>query len=273
VRVKVLSSAGEEILEASQAIVADGAFSALVEKLGFSEGRPAGAPQLKFLAFILDGISSPYPEPRHVSFCMPSLHKGMVNLSHWPPGRYQLSCSTSIASQTNLVEVLQKIMADSPFKQWFRGSKVVERQACNMELRPQVTDTARGSVICLGDNTAYAETAMKGALGLGYVAAKASKMAIGGGDGNSYHNDYWQHSYNSFSPQYRALGKMVNPVARMLEDREVDILYKWIGQNGLYGMTNDVLVDNRKKFEAELPEIAAKLLAAEGRPAGRPGAH
>lgn len=276
VRVRVTSSAGEETIEAGRVIVADGSFSQLVEKLGFNEGRPDGAPQLKFLAYILDGISSPYPEARHISFCMPSIHKGNVNLSHWPPGHYQLSCSTSIASQTNLVDVLKKIMTDSPFSQWFKPSRVVERQACNMELRPQVKDTARGNVICLGDNTAYAETAMKGALGLGYVAAKASKMALSGGDGNQYHNNYWQHSYNSFSPQYRAWGKMVNPIHRMLDDREVDALYKWIGEHSYWGMMNDILIDNRAQFEAEMPAIAIKLLASGERPGGRPvrpGAH
>ena len=269
-RVKVVSNAGEETLEASRAVVADGALSPLVEKLGFNEGRPEGAPQLKFLAFILDGINSPYHESRHISFCMPSIHKGNVNLSHWPPGRYQLSCSTSIASQTNLVDILQKIMKDSPFSQWFRDSRVLERQACNMELRPQVKDTARGNIVCLGDNTAYAETAMKGALGLGYVAAKASRMALESGDGNQHHNNYWQHSYNSFSPQYRAWGKMVNPIHRMLEDQEVDTLYKWINTHGFSGMMNDILIDNQAQFRTELPSIAAKLLAVEGHSAGRP---
>lgn len=276
IRARVTSSAGEEIIEASRAIVADGCFSQLIEKLGFNEGRPAGAPQLKFLAFILDGISSPYPEPHHISFLMPSTHKGNINLAHWPPGRYQLSCSTSVVSGINLVEVLQKIMTDSPFSHYFKNSHVVDRQACNMELRPQVTNTARGHVICLGDNTAYAETAMKGALGLGYVAAKASRMAIEGKtvegkDGNQYHNYYWQHSYNSFSPQYKAWGKMVNPINRILDDKEVDTLFGWIGKNGLHGMTNDILIDNRERFQAEQPGIAAKLLAAEGQPAGRPG--
>lgn len=269
-RIKVTSGASEETLEARRVIVADGCFSPLVEKLGFNGERPAGAPQLKFLALILDGISSPYPEPRHIGFCMPSIHKGNVNLSPWPPGRYQLSCSTSIVSQVNLTDVLQKVMTDSPFSQWFRQSRVVERQACNMELRPQVKDTARGNVICLGDNTAYAETAMKGALGLGYVAAKASKMALEGGDGNRHHNDYWQHSYNSFSPQYRSWGKMVNPIHRTLDDQGVDTLYKWIKGRGFWGMMNDILIDNRAQFEAELPDIADKLLARGDRPGGRP---
>ncbi|RJQ37240.1 MAG: FAD-binding protein [Dehalococcoidia bacterium] len=272
IRAKLVSGAGEDTIEASRVIVADGAFSQLVEKLGFNEGRPAGAPQLKFLAFILDGISSPYPEPRHISFLMPSIHKGNINLSHWPPGRYQLSCSTSVTSQVNLVDVLQKIMTDSPFAQFFKNSRVEERQACNMELRPQVKDTARGNVICLGDNTAYAETAMKGALGLGYVAAKASKMALEGKDANQHHNNYWQHSYNSFSTQYRAWGKMVNPIHRTLGDGEIDTLYGWISKNHYHGMINDILVDNRSQFQAELPEISAKLLATGERPA-RPAVH
>lgn len=272
-RIKVTSSAGEETIEASRVILADGAFSPLVEKLGFNEGRPPGAPLLKFLALILDGINSPYPEPRHIRFCLPSRHKGFINLSPWPPGCFQLSCSTSIKSKVNLPDVLNQLMTDSPFSSWFAGSKVVEKQGCNMELRPQVTDTARGNIICIGDNVAYAETAMKGALPLGYTAAKSSQMALEDKDGNQNHNYFWQHSYNSFSPQYRAWGHAVVPISRVLSDAEVDTLYRWIGKNHIHGKINDILSDHRRQFEAELPQIADKVLAKEGgRPGGRPKA-
>jgi hypothetical protein len=65
----------------------------------------------------------------------------------------------------------------------------------------------------------------------------------------------------------------MQPVARVLDDAEVDALYKWVSDNGFVGLIFDVLPDNRQKFTAELPKIAEKVFAPAGRPGGgRPAA-
>jgi flavin-dependent dehydrogenase len=163
-------------------------------------------------------------------------------------------------------------MKDSPFAAWFAKSKVIDRLGCNMSLQPGIWEPACGNVICCGDNSAYAEAAIRGALGCGYAAAKASKKALEGGDGNKQYNDYWQHAFNFHSPQYRSFGRNILPVARVLHDDEVDTLYKWLQDNKLWGLPGDVLSDNKDRFEAELPEIAHKVIATGGRPGGRPTA-
>jgi len=268
-----LKSAGNtETVQAARAIVADGGFSTLIEQLGFNQGRPPGAPQLKYLCYILDRIDSPYPDGTSLHLTIPSLHRGFINIGLWAGNRFQLSCSASLVSDTDLPSILEKAMKSSPFASWFARSKIIDRQGCNQELRPPVREPARGNVICIGDNVAYAETAIKGALGCGYVAAKSSKTALAGQNGNTEYNDYWQHAFNFFSPKYSAWGKQMQPVPRVLDDSEVDTLYKWIGDNGFYGLPFDILPDNRQKFTAELPKIAEKVFAAGGRPGSRPAA-
>ena len=272
VRVKLVSDAGEESLEASRAVVADGAFSRLVEMLGFNKGRPTWAPPTKGLAFILDNVETPFPEPRQIALCCPSLQKGSVSLGLWPPGRFQLFCGASSESKVNLADVLNKFMTDSPFSSWFRNSHVLDRQGCNMDLRPQVKEIARGNIMCVGDNLAFVESGIKGALGYGYQAAKMSKLALEGGDGNGQFNDFWQRSYEAFSRSQVAVYALVNAPGNVLDDAEVDTLFKWLQDKHFSGgKPADIFLDNREQFKAELPQIAAKILK-EGGPPGRPTA-
>ena len=96
---------------------------------------------------------------------MPSLHSGIVNMGPWPPGLFQISTAASVANEVNLQSVLTTFTTNSPFSELFAGAKIVARQACNMDLRPPIREAARGNVICVGDNAAFAEVAIKGAMG------------------------------------------------------------------------------------------------------------
>jgi flavin-dependent dehydrogenase len=269
-KVMVTSGAGEETMEANRIIIADGAFSPLVNRLGFENERKRGAPPLKFLTYILDRIDSPFPESRHLKTAIPSIHKGQINVGRWTGGRFQLGVSASTAGNTDLIAVLNRVMTDSPIASWFSKSKILDRLGCNMPLVPPVWDPARGNIICIGDNVAYAETAMKGALGCGFKAAKASQTALAGKDGSTEYNEYWQHAFNFHSPMYHNFGKNITPLPRVLDDNEIDRLYKWLQDNGYWGMPGDSLNDHMEQFKAELPDIAAKTVKSGGRPGGRP---
>jgi len=272
VRLKVKSKAGEETLEARRAILADGSFSPLMEQLGFNEGRSPGRGRLKFMSYIVDRINSPFPEPRHLTLCTPSLHKGFVNIGAFPPGRWQIGVSASVASEVRLPEILDKFIADSPFTEIFAGAKVLSRQACNMDLRPAVREAARGNVICVGDNASYAEVAIKGAMGCGFIAARASKTAIEGGDGNTAYNRYWQHAFNFFSPVYQARNRSVKPIPSVLTDDEVDALYACIARNNISGMPNDIMLGNIELFRDQVPGVIEKIVGSGDGPRQRSAA-
>ena len=130
-----------------------------------------------------------------------------------------------------------------------------------MSLRTPIWEPARGNVICCGDNAAFAETAIKGAFACGYKGAKAVKVSLEGGDGNRQYNNFWQQAFYFHSEQYLSISKEVYPVARVLTDGEVDTLFKWLQDNQLWGLPNDLLIDNAKRLKQDLPEIAEKVLA------------
>jgi flavin-dependent dehydrogenase len=263
VRVRVTSDAGEEVLSARRAIIADGSFSMLAEQLGFNEGRSPGRGRIKFMNLILDRVKFPFPEWRRVRFCLPSLHNGIVNMGPWPPGLFQISTSASVSNEVNLQGILTTFTTNSPFSELFTGAKVIARQACNMDLRPPIREAARGNVICVGDNAAFAEVAIKGAMGCGYMAARFSKEALEGRDGNAAYNDYWQHAFNFFSPQYNRRANSVRKITEALTDGETDDLIGWMEDRGIAGLPNDVIVEHREQLEQDLPDICGKLLPRE----------
>jgi flavin-dependent dehydrogenase len=275
VSVVLKSDTGEAVLSARRAIIADGSFSPLIEQLGFNNGRSAGPGRLKFMSFVIDRVTFPFPELRRVRLCVPSLHPGIVNLGPWPPGMFQLSAAASVDADISLPEVLNKFLTNSPFSEIFAGSTVVAKQACNMDRRPAIRDAARGNVICVGDNAAFAETAIKGALGCGFTAARCSKEAIErGADGaNALYNDYWQHAFNYFSREYNRRVAGVRDFTQALQDAETDILFEWISRHGVSGLPNDIIIENRHQLEQELPEICAKLLPRDRDSVGRQPAH
>ena len=267
--VYIRHAAGEEKLITRRAVLADGSFSPLLEQLGYNKGRLAGRGRIKFMTYILDRLDSPYGESNHLSLAMPSRHPGFVNVNRWPPGRFHVGTSASVTSRINLPNVLNTFMGDSPFSGMFAGAKIVEKQACNMDLRPPVADAARGNVIAVGDNVAYAETAIKGAMGLGYMAAIASQAALLGQDGNALYNNHWQHGFNFFSPQYKRWNKRIRKMPAVLDDMQINTLYEWISSRNISGMPNDILYDNRDQLYRELPEIAGKLMGETVDPSGR----
>lgn len=257
-----------DTVKAKKAIIADGSFSPLLEQLGFNEGRKEVGVRVKFLTLILDGVGSNYVDTHRVKFCFPSLHRGYITLSQYPPGRFQLGATTTTGSQVNLPTVLQSFMAESPYADWFKDTKVLGRAGCNMDLRPPVWEPAKGNVICAGDNVAYGETSIKHAMGCGYIAANAMRASIDGEDGNAVYNDFWQNSLNYFSKQYRAqLGRTKN-IPAVLNDSEADTLFQWLQENRICGLPQDCLPANRDRLYAELPGIAEKLMGpndTEGR--------
>ena len=261
VTVKVRSGSTSEVLQTKRVVLADGAFSSLLEKLGFNENRPARGPTLKCLTYILDRVDTPFPESRYLQLCAPSVHPGQVNLGLWANNAFHLGTGTAAFTNVKLPDILDRVMQDSPFASWFAHSKVIDKLGCNMSLRTPIWEPARGNVICCGDNAAFAETAIKGAFACGYKGAKAVKVSLEGGDGNRQYNNFWQQAFYFHSEQYLSISKEVYPVARVLTDGEVDTLFKWLQDNQLWGLPNDLLIDNAKRLKQDLPEIAEKVLA------------
>lgn len=263
VRLKVKTHVGEEILLSKRAILADGSFSSLANQLGFDERRGEGRGRLRFMSFILDRCELPFRESRRARFTQPSVHKGFLHVSPWPPGLWEISVSAPVASPVRLPKILQEFLTNSAFSYLFEGATIVDRQGCSMDLRPPVRDAARGNVICVGDNLAYAETAIKGAFGCGYKAAEATARALDGKEGNDYYNQYWTHAFNFFSPQYNKRSKSLPPIPSVLNDEETDTLYAWFTDHGIYGLPADILPGNQEELTTDLPKIAAKFFGHE----------
>ncbi len=250
---------GSASITAERVILADGAFSSLVQRMGFNRDRSEGGPRLKFLTYILDRVESPFSPDHYMQLCAPSVFPGLINLGLWTNRTFHLGIAAPLFTQMDLPGILNRVMTASPFASWFRSSQVIDRLGCTMSLRPAIWEPAGGRIICCGDSAAFAETSIKGALGCGYKAAGASKTALEGGDGNGEYNRFWQQAFYFHSRQYLGFSKETYPVARVLADDEVDTLYGWLRDNNLHGLPGDVLSDNLNRLREELPAIAGKI--------------
>jgi len=250
---------GSAGITSERVILADGAFSSLVQRMGFNRDRSEGGPRLKFLTYILDRVESPFSPDHYMQLCAPSVFPGLINLGLWTNRAFHLGIAAPLFTQMDLPGILNRVMTASPFASWFRSSQVIDRLGCTMSLRPAIWEPAGGRIICCGDSAAFAETSIKGALGCGYKAAGASKTALAGGDGNGEYNRFWQQAFYFHSRQYLGFSKETYPVARVLADDEVDTLYGWLRDNNLHGLPGDVLSDNLNRLREELPAIAGKI--------------
>ena len=79
---------------------------------------------------------------------------------------------------------------------------------------------------------------------------------------NESYNDYWQHACNYFSPEYKKNVRQIKKLPAVLDDREIDALFKWIQDNLIWGVPEDCLPANRAHLERELPELAGKIYAS-----------
>jgi digeranylgeranylglycerophospholipid reductase len=144
VSVRLSGQGEEETLTARRLILADGAFSSLIDTLGFNKERTDLGPTIKFLSYILDRVDSPFPESRHLQMCVPSLFPGQVPLALWAHDTFQMCMATPVFSKIKLSDVLDRFMKESPFASWFASSKVVDRLGCTMALRKPIWEQAKG---------------------------------------------------------------------------------------------------------------------------------
>jgi hypothetical protein len=229
-----------------------------MEKLGLNKGR-TGPPALKFLAYVLDCVDKPYPDTQYVYASQPSLHHGHLLVASWPHGLNYFMIEAQVTHPGSLTTIADEFMTKSVYASWFKRSKVVKKITCNMALVSNIWNPATGSLICVGDNAAYSETAIKGAIAGGFMAAQATRMALEGKDGNSFYNKYWDTAFPSHSPQYRVATRRSLPPTSQLNDQEMDTLYKWIADHNINAMLADAVNNNMESIKSEIPGIYEKI--------------
>ena len=228
VKVRVKTKSGEQTLEASAAIAADGLDSKIVDSLGLNQGRPtAGPPRLTSGNYVVEGLEPDLPECCMAMAIIPSLNPAW-NIGIGYPTLGKTSISTLTTGTPSPFTVLDSFMQHPTFAPWFRHARVVKKAGgYSGILRLPIREPVVGNVVLVGDTAAPVETWRHGAIAGGYQAVKAIEKELNGQKGYPEYIDWWQHAFafNQTEPDYFKVINDYYNLNKLCTDEEVDYIF------------------------------------------------
>jgi len=258
VKVRVRGKSGDQTLEASTVIAADGISSAIVDSLGLNKERKVMTPPIKILDYEMEGIEPDIPPWSLPWISIPSLNP-YANFATClrADGRQSLWVMTSgdLAPST----ALDNFMKHPRYASWFRNAKIVKKTAAAADpgLRTPIREPVAGNVVIVGDAGAPVETWIQGAVACGYQAVKAIEKELNGQKGYPGYIDWWQRAFAFNDPHYWKVAG-VFPLNYICTDDEIDYIYSLF--QGRIGCAVGVLAKNLDLIKKGRPELYQKLV-------------
>jgi flavin-dependent dehydrogenase len=258
VKVQVRGKSGEQTLEASTLIAADGISSAIVESLGLNKDRKVMTPPIKILDYEMEGVELNLPSFTIPWISIPSLNPyGNFGMGLRTEGRVSFFAMTSgdLAPST----ALDNFLKYPTFAPWFRNARIVKRTAASADpgLRTPIREPVAGNVVIVGDAAAPVETWIQGAVACGYQAVKAIEKELNGQKGYPGYVDWWQKAFAFNDPHYWKMAG-VFPLNHICTDEEVDYLYSLF--QGRIGCYLGLIAKNLDIIKKGRPELYEKLI-------------
>jgi flavin-dependent dehydrogenase len=255
VKVRVLTKSGEQTLEARKAIAADGVASRIVESLGLNKDRQAMTPQVKILAYDMEGVETQFPRYSWLSVHFHRLGLlGSVGIGLRAEDRVWFYTMTGGSASPGTV--LDNFMKHPEFASWFRHAQVVKKTAGAVVLNTPIREPVAGNVVVVGDAGAPVETWVQGALACGYMAVKAIEKELNGQKGYPEYIGWWQKAFYFNSPKYQQRVAGFN-LYQVCSGEELDYLYRLF--QGRVGFIQGMLYKNLNLVKRDRPELYEKL--------------
>ena len=258
VKVLVRGKAGEQTLEASKAIAADGLNSTIVDSSGLNKKRRVLSPPVKFVGYELEGVETDLPRFSWLNMCIPSLSR-LVTLVTIMMGE--------LADDKNVMlsvseEDLQKFMKHPNFAPWFRNARVVKKTAVAMGtkygLLTPISEPVEGNVVIVGDAGAVSETWVQGAVASAYMAVKAIEKELSGQKGYLEYIDWWQKAFYMHNPDYLWMVYAAFAMSTAWTcDEDVDYVYKLFQDKE--AMPQVIISENLELIKEGRPELYERL--------------
>jgi len=253
VKVRVRGKSGEQTLEASAAIAADGINSKVVDSLGLNKKRQALSSRLYGAAYEIEGVECNLPdaEGSYRHFSIPSIRT--CSMHNMGKGRDQL-VTMKAGDPIMPIERFMKLPLYAP---WFRHARVVKKTAYNMILRAPIKEPVAGNVVVVGDAGAYMATLIQGAVPGGYLAAKAILKELNGQKGYPEYIDWWQKNFFAAPEQLARMTVTHMPLDMLCSDEEVDYIHNLFRDK--IGEPGQLLAENWGLIEERRPELYQRL--------------
>jgi len=257
VKVKIRGKSGEQVLEARNAIAADGQTSTIVESLGLNKQRQVMSPPIKILAYEMEGVETKYPPFSFLWITLPSINPVMnFGVGIAAEDRALVWAMTAGEPPTKVIEAFMKHPSYAP---WFRNARVVKETAATSDtgLRTPIREPVAGNVVIVGDAGAPVETWIQGALACGFQAVKAIKKELSGQKGYPEYISWWQRAFAFNDPHYWKVAA-VFPLNRICNDEEIDFLYSLF--EGKIGCAMGLIAKNLDLIKQKRPALYEKLI-------------
>jgi flavin-dependent dehydrogenase len=223
VKVHLRGKRGEQSLQASKAIAADGIQSKIVESLGLNQNRPVVAGPLKVSHYIVEGLED-IPKNSWISFTVPSIKPFTFPLGLWAGDTYQLEAG-SVGSTPPEV-YLEKFMKLPIVAPWFRHARVVEKLGCFLPVRMAIREPVINNVVIIGDAASMESTWVQGAIACGYQAAKATINELNGKKGYLEYINWWQQAFAFNRQDSVKTLNLAYLLTKSCTSEEIDYIYR-----------------------------------------------
>jgi len=259
VKVQVRGKAGEETLEASRAIAADGRESNIVDSLGLNKKRLELTPPRRgggLVGYEIEGVETDLPQGSFISLCIPSINRLMTIFLGQMAGDKMVLISGA-------EEILQEFMNRPNFSPWFRHARVVRKTATagggvKHGLLGPVKEPVEGNVAVIGDAGAPIESWIQGAVASAYLAVKAIEKELGGQSGYQEYIDWWQQAFYFHKPDYwRMVFGMFALANAWSCDEDVDYVYDVF--KDWEGVPQIIISENLDLIKPGRPELYERL--------------
>jgi flavin-dependent dehydrogenase len=262
VKIRAQIKSGEQTLEASRAIAADGIASRIVDSLGLNENRPALRDRgVKLFGYVLEGVETAWRLNSWLEFTVPSLNP-TSNISMPMMVGDTNRLGTAMRADISPVEAIDKFMKLPFYEPWFRHARIVKKTATTMgPIRFPIMEPVVGNVMIVGDAAALVEVTNPGAIACGYQAVKAIEKELNGQKGYPEYIKWWQESIETNLPVFlKRPGPRYHDLIPVCSDDEVDYLYSIL--QGQAGLPPVLVAQNLERIKGERPELYQKLKKA-----------
>ncbi len=226
VKVNLKGHGNSSTIEARKLVIAEGAHAKLTGVFGLNKGRDLyGIPFV--LIYTIEGTHGFEPESWN-QFYGSAYHPGAeIIVAPSLEGSDTIELTVVGNKQMLPESFFENITKNSPLRDYFADSKVVDKQGCSLRSYASLQKPYSGNVITIGDSAAHIEVIVQGALMCGYHAANAVKSELEGKNGFEEYTSWWNGAFDFNRTEFNEFINLYGSLTMMpkYSDDELDYLF------------------------------------------------
>jgi len=242
VRLNIRTAGKHCSIKSKKLVIAEGANAKLTGKFGLNRERKLlGTPFV--LIYTIEGTSG--FEPNSWNQYYGSIYHPGAEIIVGPTLESSDTIEMTVVGNKQLLPetFYENITKNSPLKENFANSKVVDKQGCSLKSFASLKKPYLGNVITIGDSAAHVEVIVQGALMCGYHVANAVRDELSGKNGFGQYTKWWNKAFEFNRTEFSEFIGLYGSLTMMpkYSDDELDYMFSML--------EGEVLCGNFSQFE------------------------